>query len=114
MCSYIVWTDAAQNVRNSNNDVVNLQKNVGKVFQEVLSGSSELASRQLGDWEVNRALATEVRSSLETIRGSEMEALLHTLGTMHRDLVRISTLFQCFKYTHFPSNSPTSWSPQYI
>jgi hypothetical protein len=100
MCCYMVWTDASQNVRNSNNDVVDLQKNVRKGFQEVLSGSSELASSQLEDWKVNRALATEVRSSLETIRGSEVEALLQTLGTMHRDLVRTSTLFQCFKHAH--------------
>ena len=103
--------DTAQNIRDSNSKVVDLQKNVGKVFQEVLSGSSQLASSQLRDWEVNRALATEVRSSLETIRGTEVDALLQTLGSIHRDLVRtVATLASFLVYSHASSKSPITWS----
>ncbi|KAI9873558.1 MAG: hypothetical protein M1830_010857 [Pleopsidium flavum] len=74
------------NIRKSNSEVIDLQKNVGRVFQEVLSGSSELAATQVKEAEVNRGLIMEVRSSLETIRGRELETLLQALGSMHRDL----------------------------
>jgi len=105
MYSYITWPDATQNIRNSNSEVMDLQKNVGKVFQDVLSGSSELAYSQLKDLEVNRALATEVRSSLEIIRGKEVEALLQTLGSMHRDLVRTITTVPICSITYLlPAN----------
>jgi len=74
-------------VQQSNAEAINLQKNIGRVFQQVAQGSSELAAIQLTQWDLNRGLATELQSSLESMREDQVQSLLGAFGVIHTQLV---------------------------
>ena len=66
--------------------MIDLEKNVGKVFQQAVQGSAELASSQTRHWDLNRGLAIELQGSLEKITGSQVDALLHGFEIMQVQL----------------------------
>ncbi len=74
-------------MQHSNAEVINLQRNIGKVFQQVAQGSSELAAIQTKQWDLSRGLATDLQSSLESMREGEVDALLGAFGAFHSQLV---------------------------
>ena len=80
-------TDESQNVRQSNTEAVDLQKNVGRVFQQVVQGSSELAASQMRQWERSQDLASQLQESLGSIKDIEIHALLGAFGGIHDQLV---------------------------
>ena len=67
--------------------MLNLQKNVGKVFQQAVSGSAELAASQTREWHRNQGLAIALGNTLESLRETEIRALLGAFTTIHADLV---------------------------
>ena len=81
-----------KNMQQSNAQAIDLQKNIGKAFQQVAQGSSELAALQTKQWDLSRGLATDLQSSLETMREDEVHALLGAFGAIHNELVRTEDL----------------------
>ena len=79
-------TNRSKNVHKSNDAVVGMEKNIGKVFQRVVEGSSELAASQTRDWEVSRSVAVDLQNTLEKMRGHEVNALVQAFGTIHNEL----------------------------
>ena len=79
-------TDKTKNVRKSNDDVLDLEKTIGKVFQRVVEGSAELASSQTQHWEVSRSVAVDLQNTLEAMRGHEVDALVQAFGTIRSEL----------------------------
>lgn len=71
----------------ANVDSVNLQKNVGKIFQQVVEGSAEIAATQTQQWDQSRELAAQVQGSLQDIREAELNALLGAVYGIHQELV---------------------------
>lgn len=76
-----------QNVLKASADSVDLQKNVGKIFQHVVEGSAELAATQTQQWDQSRELAAQVQGSLQGIREAEVDALLGAVYDIHLELV---------------------------
>lgn len=71
----------------ANVDSVNLQKNVGKIFQQVVEGSAEIAATQTQQWDQSQELAAQVQGSLQDIREAELNALLGAVYGIHQELV---------------------------
>ncbi|KAI9818845.1 MAG: hypothetical protein M1827_007666 [Pycnora praestabilis] len=76
----------SQRIRESKDDVASLRKDVGRVFQEVLRGSSELAATQTKDLEFNHEVTIAIQRSLETIQGQNLQQLFLTFGSIHSEL----------------------------
>ena len=79
--------DRVKNVQQSDAEVIDLQRNIRKVFQQVVQGSSEMAAIQTKQWDLSRGLATDLQSSLESMREGEVDALLGAFGAIHTQLV---------------------------
>ena len=75
---------------------MDLKKNVGRVFQQAVSGSAELAASQTKQWQTSQDLATKLEVSLGSLRDTEIRDLLGAFGNMHSELVSgaISTFSQ--------------------
>lgn len=80
-------TDLRQNVHKANVDSANLEKNIGRVFQQVVTGSAELAATQTEQWDLSRVLAVELQSSLQKLKEGEIGLLLDALVSMQGQLV---------------------------
>ena len=76
-----------QNVHKANIDSANLEKNIGKVFQQVLTGSAELAATQSEQWDLSRVMATELQGSLQSMKEGEIESVLGALASIRGQLV---------------------------
>ena len=76
-----------KNVQQSNAEAIDLQKNIAKAFQQVAQGSSELAAIQTKQWDVSRGVATELQTSLQSMRDDEVHELLGAFGAIHTQLV---------------------------
>lgn len=64
-----------------------MHRNVHRILQDVVTGSSELAASQTEDLEANKELALSVRQSLESIRSNNIVAILTVFGNIHSQLV---------------------------
>lgn len=80
-----------KNVRKANVDSVDLQGNVGKVFQQVIEGSAELAAFQTQHADRSREVAIELQGSLQNMRDQEINAMLGLFHGIHSQLVRDSS-----------------------
>ena len=76
-----------QNVHNANAASTDLERNIGKIFQRVLEGSSELAQVQTTQWEINQGIATGLQLSLKSMQDGDVSTLVKTLGQMGVQLV---------------------------
>lgn len=79
-------------MQQSNAEAIDLQKNIGKVFQKVAQGSSELAAIQSKQWDLSRGLANDLQSSLESMREDQVQSLLGAFGVIHTQLVSTEVL----------------------
>ena len=79
-----------ETVRKVNKDSADLNLHIGKVFQQVVEGSSEIAATQTRQWDVSRGLATQLQNSLELMKSNEISALMGTFGDIHDRLVTCS------------------------
>ena len=85
-----------QNVRKANLDSESLEKNIGTAFQQVLTGSAELAAFQTERWEVNHLMATEMQGSLQSMKDREIGSVLAALASMQGQIVcRSNRLCDC-------------------
>ena len=87
-----------KNVRKANVDSVDLQRNVGKVFQQVVEGSAELAAFQTQHADRSQELAVELQGSLQNMRDQEINAMLSLFHGIHSQLVRDPSTFLLRKY----------------
>ena len=84
--------DKVQNLRQSNTEATALQKKVGRVFQEVVEGSSKLAASQTRQWEQSQDLAMRLQTSLGTMRDTEIQELLGAFDGIQGQLVGCSSV----------------------
>ena len=84
--------DKVQNLRQSNTEATALQKKVGRVFQEVVEGSSKLAASQTRQWEQSQDLAMRLQTSLGTMRDTELQELLGAFDGIQGQLVGCSSV----------------------
>ena len=77
-----------KNVRKANVDLIDLQKNVGKVFQQAVEGSAELAAFHTQHTDRSREMAIELQGSLQNMRDQEINAMLGLFHGIHSQLVR--------------------------
>ena len=98
--------DKFQNVQNAETVSRALEKNVGKAFQKVVEGSSELAKVQAVQWDASRGAATELQILLKNLQQGDVSALVESLAGMGTQLVSLGC---CAR----PSNqlTPSSKSP---
>ena len=64
-----------------------LGTNIERVFQQVVTGSAELAAAQTEQLDVSRELATELQSSLQNMKEVDIGPLLGALGGMQGQIV---------------------------
>ena len=64
-----------------------MEKKIEKVYQQVFTGSAELAASQTEQWDVSRSMATELQGSLQNIRSREIDSVLAALASMEWQLV---------------------------
>lgn len=67
--------------------MMNLNRSIGRIFQQVLQGSSEMAASQTREWEISQGAAVELRDTLDTMRIENVDALLGAVSDIHRQLV---------------------------
>ena len=89
-------TDKVQNLRQSSTEATVLQEKVGRVFQEVVEGSSELAASQTRQWEQSQDLAMRLQTSLGTMRDTEIQGLLGAFDGIQGQLVGCSSVSESF------------------
>ena len=94
-----------KNVRKANVDSVDLQRNVGKVFQQVVEGSGELAAFQTQHADRSREMARELQGSLQNMRDQEINAMLTLFHGIHGQLVRIHPQSCCANTDHDQQSS---------
>ena len=87
-----------KNVRKANDDSIDLQRNVGKVFQQVAEGSAELAAVQTLHADHSREMAIELQGSLQNMRDQEVNAMLSLFHGIHSQLVRNPSIFLVRKH----------------
>lgn len=66
---------------------MNLEKNIGRVFQQVITGSAELAATQTEQWDLSHGLAMELQNSLQDMKEGEIGSLLGALVSIQGQLV---------------------------
>ena len=76
-----------QNLSRFTFETSDLAKSIGKIFEGVLRGSSELASRQNEEWDRSKSLANDLQGSLESIRENEVSTILMGLQELSRQMV---------------------------
>ena len=82
-----------------------MEKNIGKVFQQVVTGSAELAAAQTKQWDLNRGLATELQTSLQNIKEEDIGPLLGALVSIQSQLVsQKSRSNECVNTDTVPAN----------
>ncbi|KAL8732581.1 MAG: hypothetical protein Q9181_003896 [Wetmoreana brouardii] len=75
-----------------------LQSNIGRVFQQVLEGSAELAATQASQWDATSSSTAELRSSLQGMREHDVGSLLGAFDSIHGQL-RVSNELVAVMYT---------------
>ncbi|KAL8702908.1 MAG: hypothetical protein Q9201_003914 [Fulgogasparrea decipioides] len=81
--------DKVQNfLQSSATEAKALQSNVGRVLQQVLKGSAELAATQASQWDATSSATAELRDSLQGIREHVLGSLLGAFDGINTQLVR--------------------------
>jgi len=100
-----------QNIRKSNIEAMDLQENIGRVFQKVVEGSSELAASQVRQWQQSEELAATLQKSLGSMRDTEVQALLGAFGSINGHLVGFVLPSHVIAPTYSRSNNRMSLCP---
>jgi len=100
-----------QNIRKSNIEAMDLQENVGRVFQKVVEGSSELAASQLRQWQQSEDFVSTLQKSLGSMRDTEVQALLGAFGSINGYLVGPVLPSHVITPIYSRSNNQTSLCP---
>ncbi|KAI4185902.1 MAG: hypothetical protein L6R41_003839 [Letrouitia leprolyta] len=70
----------------------NLRSNIGKVFQQAVEGSVELAATQAKQWDTASASAAELQDSLQSLREQEVHSLLGAFDSINTQIVSHSQM----------------------
>ncbi|KAL8867390.1 MAG: hypothetical protein Q9174_005696, partial [Haloplaca sp. 1 TL-2023] len=70
----------------------NLQANLGRVFQQAVEGSAELAASQTSLWDATSSSATELQNSLQDLKEQQVHTLVGALDNMHSQLMVTNSL----------------------
>jgi len=76
-----------QTLRKSSSEATDLNKNIAKVFQQIVQGGSELAASQTQQWGVSHELAVQLQTVLQSMQGDQMAALIGAFGSIQNQLV---------------------------
>ena len=87
--------DVSKNVHQANADSIELRKNVGKIFQQVVEGGAELAAVQTQQSDHAREMAIELQGSLQNMREQEIGTMLALFHGIHNQLVRNLASMSC-------------------
>ena len=90
--------NVCKNVRKANIESIDLQRNVGKVFQQAVEGSTELAAFHTQHADRSREMAIELHDSLQNMRDQEINAMLSVFNDLHSQLVRNLSILLTRKY----------------
>ena len=90
--------NVCKNVRKANIESIDLQRNVGKVFQQAVEGSTELAALHTQYADRSREMAIELQGSLQNMRDQEINAMLSVFNGIHSQLVRTPSIFLTRKH----------------
>ena len=74
-------------LHSSSKEASEIDSSIRSIFRQILQDSSELAASQTREWEQNRGVAVQLQSSLESMKGHDMVALLETVTSVHNQLV---------------------------
>ncbi|KAI4120263.1 MAG: hypothetical protein LQ338_007140, partial [Usnochroma carphineum] len=63
-----------------------LKSNIGRLFQQAVEGSAELAATQAKQWDATSSSAVELQNSLQSLREQEVHSLLGAFDSIHNQL----------------------------
>lgn len=92
----ITITDIFQTLRSSTAEAKELKSNIGRVFQQAVVGSAELAATQAKHWDATSSATVELQSSLVNLRENDIHSLIGAFDSIHSQLVCFSSPI------HFP------------
>ena len=81
-----------------------LHHNVRRVFQQIIEGSSEIATSQTKQWEQSQELATQLQLSLGSMKDGDMQAVLGAFDHIHSQLVSLTAFLGPESPAENPSN----------
>ncbi|KAL8708891.1 MAG: hypothetical protein Q9225_007536 [Loekoesia sp. 1 TL-2023] len=99
-------SDVEEALRSSAAEAKELRSNIGKVFQQAVEGSAELAATQAKNWDAASSSTVDLRNSLQSLREQEVHSLLGALDSIHSQLVGYSraSLLDHAKFIQTASN----------
>ncbi|KAL8940849.1 MAG: hypothetical protein Q9216_002601 [Gyalolechia sp. 2 TL-2023] len=74
-------------LRSSAAEADKLRSNMGRVFQQAVEGSAELAATQARQWDAASASTVELQSSLQSLREGEVHSLLGAFDSINTQIV---------------------------
>ena len=80
--------NVCKNIHKANADSIDLQSNVGKVFQQAVEGSAELAAFNTQHADRSREMAIELQGSLQNMKDQDINAVIGLVHGIHSQLVR--------------------------
>ncbi|KAL8652902.1 MAG: hypothetical protein Q9210_002416 [Variospora velana] len=80
-------SDVKEALRSSTTETEKLKTTIGRVFQQAVEGSAELAATHAKHWEATSSSTVELRDSLQNLREQEVNSLLGAFGSIHNQLV---------------------------
>ena len=90
--------NVCKNVRKANVESIDLQANVGKVVQQAVEGSTELAAFHTQHADRSREMAIELQGSLQNMRDKDINDMLSVFNSIHSQLVRNRSAFLTRKH----------------
>ncbi|KAL8839196.1 MAG: hypothetical protein Q9170_001845 [Blastenia crenularia] len=91
-------SDVEETLRSSTAEAKELKSNVGRVFQQAVEGSAELATTQAKSWDTALSSTAELRQSLQSLREQEINSMLGAFDNMSSQL-RASNELVAVMYT---------------
>ncbi|KAL8925268.1 MAG: hypothetical protein Q9208_003558 [Pyrenodesmia sp. 3 TL-2023] len=73
-------------LQSSSAEINELKTNIGRVFQQAVEGSAELAATQAKQWDATLSSSVELRDSLQNLREQEVHSLLGAFDSIHKQL----------------------------
>jgi len=79
--------NTSQAIKKSSSVVTGLNINIGKIFEQVIDGGAALAATQTRQRDINRDIAAQLQSSLESMKSNDVAALVGAFATIQGQLV---------------------------
>ncbi|KAL9005416.1 MAG: hypothetical protein Q9188_001810 [Gyalolechia gomerana] len=79
-------TNVQEALRSSAAEANDLRSNIGRVFQQAVEGSAELAATQAKHWDAASASTIELQGSLQSLREQEVHSLLGAFDSINSQI----------------------------